>query len=401
MRTSAARALGWALALLIGLAGCASAATPSAAPTVPTDPPSAAPTETPATSTPAPEPTPSAVPTVAWEAVTVPVAGQLSAMTDVVPGGDGLLAIGYDGEFGSIVWTSSDGREWRDVTPAGFESAGLAGVIEFSGGLLAVGRANTLDVDAELAGAWLSTDGLNWRPATGSDEMRGQMIDAVETDAGLFAVGGVPGADSAGFWRSTDGGETWERIGGDVEHAFLWAIAEGGPGLVATGWRRNPEPDLAIWTSADGEDWTLAPDPEGFRGFEGVDIVNHDGTLIVAGRSVATAGARIWTSTDGLDWRAVELPDAPGELGLRVIVEAPYGVVAVGNLDTSAVAWVSIDAGTTWTALADPLPAAHFDGAFVTDAGELLAAGGTQEGTLETGFTGQAMIWHAVDDPAP
>jgi hypothetical protein len=47
------------------------------------------------------------------------------------------------------------------------------------------------------------------------------------------------------------------------------------------------------------------------------------------------------------------------------------------------------------------LAAAHFDGAFVTDAGELLAVGGTQEGTLETGFTGQAMIWRAVADPAP
>lgn len=337
--------------------------------------------------------TPEPPPTVSWQEATVPASGLTSAALAVVPGGDGLVAIGFDGQFGSMAWTSTDGREWTDLPQPGFENEGLTSVIAVDGGLLAVGRGDTLDVDTELAAAWVSHDGTSWRRVEGGPEMRGQMIDVVATEMGLFAVGGVPGEDAAGIWRSTDG-ETWERTGGEFEGAFMWAIAEGGPGLVVTGWRRNPEPDLAVWTSTDGEEWTLAPDPEGFEGFEGVDVIEYDGTLVMVGGLVFGGEARIWTSGDGVAWEVADVSESLVDASTRKLVATPIGLLALGGRGMDGAAWISGD-GLSWTAFGESVRNAHFTSAHATD-DTLIVTGATQEGTQESGIEVRAMIWTAA-----
>jgi hypothetical protein len=308
----------------------------------------------------------------------------------VVPGGDGLVAIGFDGEFGSMVWTSADGREWRDITQPGLESAGLVSAVAVDGGLVAVGRGDTFDVETEQAAAFISSDGTSWRRAEGGPEMRGQMIDVVATDMGLFAVGGIPGEDAAGIWRSSDG-EIWERTGGDFEHAFMWAIAEGGPSLVIAGWRRNPEPDLAVWTSIDGVEWALAPDPEGFEGFEGVDVIEHNGALVMVGGSVFESEARIWTSADAVAWEVADVPESLVNASIRKLVPTSFGLLALGGRGMDGAAWLSPD-GLSWSPFGEGVPNAHFTSAYVAD-DTVIVTGATQEGTLETGIETRAMIW--------
>jgi hypothetical protein len=312
-------------------------------------------------------------------------------MVTIVPGGDGLVAIGFNGAFGSLLWTSVDGRTWRDVTPSDLASMGIVNVVEFDGRLVGVGRGNTLDIEVEEAAVFLSDDGLAWRKVETSEELVGQMIDVVATDDGLYAVGGVPGADAAGIWHSTDG-ETWERTGGDFAHAFMWAIAEGGPGLVAVGWRRNPEPDLAVWTSADGVDWTLAPDPEGFAGHEATDVVAlPDGSLAMVGAPLVGGAGRMWFSTDGVDWTLAGAGDDGGFA--RTLAVLDDGLVALGGgEDMAARAWFSAD-GRSWMPIGDPLAEAFFQSATATETG-LLVAGATQTGTLQTGIEAHAGIWH-------
>ncbi len=315
-----------------------------------------------------------------------------SATVDIVPGGDGLVAMGFDGAFGSMLWTSGDGgRTWTDITPADFASIGIANVVEFDGILVAVGRGNTLDVDAQEAAVYLSDDGVAWRKVTSAEPMVGQLIDVVATDDGLFAVGGVPGADAAGLWHSVDG-EAWERIGGEFPSAFMWSIAEGGPGLVAVGWRRNPEPDLAVWTSSDaGATWDLAPDPEGFAGFEGTDVAAlEDGSLALVGSSLDGSRGRIWHSADGVAWElAVEELDG---IHARSLAITPGGLVAVGGGDDmNGRAWFSAD-GASWSSFGDPVEGAYFTNAVAVDGG-LLVTGGSQSGTMETGIQAFARIW--------
>lgn len=320
-----------------------------------------------------------------------------SATLGIVPGGDGRVAIGFDGQFGSIVWTSPDGLSWSDVTPEGFQSIGIAGVTERDGTLVGVGRGDTINVDADAAAVYLSDDGVTWRQAPGGDEMRGQIIDVIATDDGvLFAAGGVPGADAAGVWHSADG-EMWERTGGDFEGAFMWAIAEGGPGLVAVGWRRNPGPDLAVWTSPDGITWTLSPDPPGFTGFEATDVVDLDGTLVMVGSSFTGEGGRIWHSEDGMTWEPSEVAGGMDGAYARSLAVTPAGLVAVGGNDAmQGLAWISTD-GQSWEPFGDPVPNAFFSGAHA-EGDSLLVTGATQSGTLETGIQSHAMIWSATID---
>ena len=383
------------LALLA--AACTADPGPSRQPT-PT-PPSASvpPSEAPEPSE-TPEPSePATPPVVGFEPAEVPDSQPNTGATIIAPGGDGLVAIGFDGGFGSLLWTSADGgRTWTDITQPDFASIGIASVVEFDGMLVGVGRGDTINVDAEEAAVYLSDDGVAWRKVETAEQLIGQMIDVVATDDGLFAVGGVPGADSAGVWHSTDA-ETWTRVDGNLDHAFLWSIAEGGPGLVAVGWRRNPEPDLAVWTSADaGQTWDLAPDPEGFAGFEATDVVAlPDGTLAMTGSAFDGSGGRMWTSTDGIDW-SIAHESSDGAYA-RSLVLTPAGVIGVGGDDEmQGRAWFSAN-GVAWAPLGEPLEGAFFAAAHATADG-LLFIGATQAGTLETGIQSHAASWVASLD---
>ncbi|MDQ2688944.1 MAG: hypothetical protein M3Y29_01540 [Chloroflexota bacterium] len=391
--------LGLLLVAMITLAACTTQAVPTPEPSTPSSPTAPAtppPSEEPSQA-PSEQPEPSAPPTVDWEAADVPDTRNASGVVSIVPGGDGFVAIGFDGGFGSFLWTSADGRAWRDVTPAGFESFGIASVVEHDGMLIGVGRGNTIDVDAEEAAVYLSEDGLEWRKVETAEQLVGQMIDVVSTDDGLYAVGGVPGADSAGIWHSTDG-ETWTRTGGDFEHSFMWAIAEGGPGLVAVGWRRNPDPSAAVWTSPDGVEWTMSPDPEGFELFEGTDVLTtDDGTLVMVGSSFTGQGGQMWFSEDGVDWELAEVAGGLEGRYARTAVRTPAGIIAVGGSEEMAAsAWISTD-GRSWEPLGEPHDGAYFNAAYVTDDG-LLAMGATQAGAVETGIEAYAMIWTAALD---
>jgi len=387
-----------AILVVLVLAACDTAADPSVPPSL--DPSPSVPPTPAASRPPDPTPEPSVAPTppsdVVYEPAAVPETENSTAATIIVPGGEGLIAIGFDGGFGSILWTSADdGRTWTDITPAEFTSIGIASVVEFGGVLVGVGRGDTIDVDAQEAAAYLSDDGVTWRKVTKAEDMVGQLIDVVATDDGLFAVGGVVGADAAGIWHSTDA-ENWERIGGVFAASFMWTIAEGGPGLVAAGWRRNPDPDLTIWTSADGGvTWQMAPDPEGFAGAEATDIVAlPDGSLAMVGSSFDGSEGRIWHSTDGIEWSLVA--DDLGEgAWARNLASTPIGLVAVGSGgEMRGAVWVSTD-GQTWSPLGEPIEGAFINGIHPTSEG-ILFSGATQAGTLETGIQAHAAIWLAT-----
>ena len=228
----------------------------------------------------------------------------------------------------------------------------------------------------------------------GGDEMRGQMIDVVATADGLFAFGGVPGADAAGVWRSTDG-ETWERTAA----SSIMPSCGRSPRAVRPGGRRlapRPRAGLGGLDVERRRCLVLAPDPEGYELAEATDVLDLDGTLVMVGSSLTSESrGHIWVSDDGLTW---ELAVAGGMDG-RYARPWPHsaGLVAVGGgPDMSAAAWISTD-GHSWQPLGDPEPSAYFQSAVATDDGVLLI-GATQTGTLETGIETHAMIWTAEID---
>jgi len=391
-----------ALLVLTLLVAACSASAPTSTPTptdAPTSPAPSDPAPSPDAPTGTPAPTPIAVPAIAWQPGSVPTAEDSSAIIGILPrpGGDGYVAVGYDGIFGAIAWTSPDGLSWTEVPrPEGWETAGISRLVPFSGGLLAVGR-ETADIETDLAAAWISTDGTDWRRVEGGPDMVGQVLDVVETDDGrLIGVGGVPGADAAGVWISTDAGETWQRTDDVIDNAFIWSIAQGGPGFVAVGWRRDPQPTMAVWTSTDGNAWELAPDPEDSLGFEGIDIINQGGTLVMVGSLVQGGEGRIWTSTDGLAWEVADDSADFTDVRFFSLASTPFGLVTVGTRGVDATAFASTDGGRTWSTWGGAVTDAVFTTLVATPEGGYIVGGRTQEGTLETGIHGRALVWSAV-----
>ncbi|MGH2450805.1 MAG: hypothetical protein ACRDGE_05970 [Candidatus Limnocylindria bacterium] len=311
-------------------------------------------------------------------AAAIPTAPEGSALRDVVRGGPGFVAVGFDGTDGTVVWLSRDGRTWTEAPQSSeLDRAGMAAVTPVNGRLVGVGR-DVASVEEELAAAWISEDGSTWQRTAGALE-DGQMIDVASGGPGVVAVGSSVGLDAAAVWVSDDGDE-WERIPHDpaFEHAFMWTITAGGPGLVAAGWRRTPEPSAAVWHSPDGRMWTRAPDLPDGEGFQIRAVTVAAGRLVAAGEGVETRGAAVWTSVDGASW--VRSPDAENfsEAFINALVTIGSTIVAFGGVNDDAAIWVSSDS-ERWTPIVDEeLADAYITAALHAD-GSIVAVGATQE----------------------
>jgi hypothetical protein len=144
----------------------------------------------------------------------------------------------------------------RDITPGGPGLVVLGNI--FRGGF-----ANT----ATDAGAvWTSPDGLHWTLT--ADQIGAAWISAVtEGGPGLVAVGATIGAhgmpEDAAVWTSPDG-TTWARVPSQADvlggpgGQSMSSVAAGGPGLVATGYDEASGNALTVWTSVDGITWSRA-----------------------------------------------------------------------------------------------------------------------------------------------
>jgi hypothetical protein len=189
----------------------------------------------------------------------------------------------------------------------------------------------------------------------------------------VVAVGRQAGGDltRGQFLVSTDAGRTWQVA--PVRAATGGEPAPGHPAqLVATGpqgWLAVG-PD-AIWTSTDGESWTLArtigitPTDSGDQ----VQLLTRTATgYLAAGQNTAEGTGVIWTSPDGLHWqrRTAQALLAPGHGTIVTITGAaahgPDILLSglVSHWYESAgpritVTWLSTDRGRTWRPVPVPI----------------------------------------------
>jgi hypothetical protein len=209
------------------------------------------------------------------------------------------------------------------------------------------------------------------------------------TSAGerLVAVGDDAGEDGRpdGVILVSDDGFTWTRIAENdpaltLGAVLMYAVTEGGPGLVAVGGGCD-DPDEScpirstVWTSVDGTTWTRAPydiDVFGTGVMEDIVVTNHGIVAVGSHNGVnevdVTQRPAVWTSPDGIEWaRTWEgavmtrgQPDVdPPETGafllspIQAITVGPDGtLVAVGTVVDDlgvgvAAVWTSGD-GQTW-----------------------------------------------------
>jgi hypothetical protein len=188
----------------------------------------------------------------------------------------------------------------------------------------------------------------------GDDEMRA----LIEVDGQLVGVGrhGLQGA----VWTSADG-RSWTLAPSLPESpaeltTTMTSVASGPEGLVAVG--SSTAIDFStprIWHSLDGQHWTSvyglgAPDPAVVAFFGKVDAVTNGGpgyvALGISSDDGLTGRPQVWTSADGRSWTAANAEGLSGSVS--DVVGGAGMLVAVGGADGAA-AYVSTD-GTSWTA---------------------------------------------------
>lgn len=192
--------------------------------------------------------------------------------TALAAGGDGVVAFSLaDVSHPIRVWTSADGLRWRQLPqPHGVFANGLvSSVARGVHGLVAGGVAASSSLPSVTAGIWTSPDGRTWRQVpnagrifgNGSDES--QVISIVAGPRGILGIGQGPVRQTVA-WASPDGLH-WRRgpapfseppgSSGDLvawQQGFVHVSDESG--------------ETAIWSSAGGLTWTRVGSDELFGG---------------------------------------------------------------------------------------------------------------------------------------
>lgn len=295
----------------------------------------------------------------------------------------GYLALGVGQE--PRLLTSHDGRTWtiepRDAAlfAATADHVSLVnGLAEGARRFVAVGATALDDISSGDARAWTSSDGLAWQAAASvTGGVDAAMLAVTAGSSGFVAVG------SDGF------------PGGNVQL----------PG--ARG--------VAVWTSADGTDWTRVPAQPSFAGAIMNGVLRVDAGFVAWGQTLVggprTPASPIWTSRDGVRWeRSTGVTDAGGP-GAPIASIAGTGdrLVAVGTRQlpdaegASSVpgAWTSTDGGRTWKAatIHDDGPGGARSGGMsdvTSDGNDLVAVGRLDPPGGQLG-PASAAVWRSSD----
>ncbi len=194
----------------------------------------------------------------AWEPVADGAAFSDAEVRAIVSTPDGLVAVGVTGSAqratGSVAWRSPDGIGWTRIDDDAL-SAGraVALVVAPWGGLVAAGS----DLDEGEALAWTSTDGSAWAlaPTEPSRRYPGKIrfTDLVAIGDAVVGVGNYVGLQfgTATSWISHDGiGWTKARDAPVQQQGEMYALAPGGPGIVAVGSYGAPDNYIpTVWLS--------------------------------------------------------------------------------------------------------------------------------------------------------
>jgi hypothetical protein len=313
-------------------------------------------------------------------------------MYGVTAGGPGVVAVGTSDR--ATVWTSPDGFTWSRVPhdDAAFGAAGeedpfiaMTDVIAGGPGLVAVGIDGHWHGPNPKAAVWTSVDGITWSRVPHDDAVFGRTEDGHYTEMesvtvggpGLVAVGGdrsgVDGQDGgAAVWTSPDG-FTWSRVPHDevFSGGGMRSVTVGGPGLVAVGGEWSAvdglEGGAAVWTSVDGITWSRVAHDESVFGGATMNSVTAGGPGLVAvgidghenSIGVDLVDAVVWTSPDGITWsrvphnNAVFGPQEPGQPALEMwsITMTGSHLVAVGANTTKNTAGPVRSDAAVWVAV--------------------------------------------------
>ncbi|GGV20051.1 hypothetical protein GCM10010182_47330 [Actinomadura cremea] len=286
--------------------------------------------------------------------------------------GSGALAVAVgSGSGDAAVWTSADGASWKSAQGLGaaFTRPGpqrLLDVTTGDSGWVAVGYDQTAPKRALVV---TSQDGATWQAADSAapfspDGDGAPATSAVAAGSAGYVVVGTHGF-SAASWSSTDL-KNWEKGAGadgnalkGTSDAFKWMLDVAAPtsGYVAAGGHRDAQGNHpAVWSSADGKQWTLKslPVPSGVSEAHLTHVAAKGDTLVAAGIA-ATQEGLVWigyTSADGgKTWKDLPAPGGDQKITVTALTATPDGFAgSATSAESGSADVVSLTSkdGTSW-----------------------------------------------------
>ncbi len=210
----------------------------------------------------------------AWKRITAQAPWKHSDLPMTLAFKDRLWMMGgwYNGRLpghsaGNEVWATADGAAWERVTPgAGWSPRLAAGAVVFQGRMWILGGTENyyFGDDRSLKNdVWSSADGKEWRQETAHAAWSPRAyLQAVVHDGKIWVLGGgnyVPRYQALNdVWSSADGVH-WQRV---AAHApwppRIWfsAVAYRERLWVLGGWTNHPSKNWGdVWYSRDGKNW--------------------------------------------------------------------------------------------------------------------------------------------------
>jgi hypothetical protein len=317
----------------------------------------------------------------------VPLERELKGLnvTEAVVGHGQVLVFGDDDGYEPSVFSSTDGRTWRELGGIGLDGpAGVGAATATDEGFVAVGTRRIgpdPDVPPTEAVAWRSVDGEAWTSLVlPGPEGHGLAADVVSVGDTVL-VSGSAGRNS--LWRSLDGGATWEISTVEVDgfdglFVIGWLAAIGDV-VVGVGTSIDNSEPLIVRSGDSGRTWKRVPlDPAMTAGLElwGIDS-GFSGFFVRAERFLDAfqdaeycyadiEACREWSAprllhgTTGEEWSQIDLPAGPPVGFLGPVVSASHATVVFGsvaNEDGGGVWFWPTDDGPLPTVRPEPPPA--------------------------------------------
>jgi hypothetical protein len=310
------------------------------------------------------------------------------------------------------------------LLPGAWRSGALTSVVHGAQGWLAIGEATAPAPAApgrQQPVILTSAAGTSWAPAFSQSPLTApgaSLAQAAAGPAGYVVVGSAPapGGPAPVAWYSKNL-STWARAplaadayspaGAAGSHQVL-AVTAAGPGFVAVG---SAGIVPAAWTSRNGSAWRFSavPLPAGTAGAVLTKVTAAGRRVLAAGYAwragLPPASGRPFTAASadgGRTWRDSMLPAPPRPTVVTALISAGHGFVVTGltgrvttgqagqQAGQVTLVWWSAD-GQAW---ADGVPAGGGPGrGFVTQINALTAADGTLTGA---GFAASTAAEHPV-----
>lgn len=214
------------------------------------------------------------------------------------------------------VWSSTDGKEWRqDTAAAGWSPRLASAVVEFKGQMWLLGGTENYyfgDSNSLKNDVWRSADGKQWEQVSEHAAWSPRAYhQAAVLGEKLYVFGGgnyVPEYHAVNDVWCTEDGQHWTQV---VEHApwtpRLWfsSAVYRNRIWVLGGWSNNPSKNWGdVWHTDNGRDWIELKSKTVWKERHEHSAFVHQDKLWIAGGHAQPLSSEVWSLTINPNWKA-------------------------------------------------------------------------------------------------